>query len=66
MSEVQIDHSKPVLVTGATGYIGGRLVPALLAAGRPHDVLPLVGITHMTPQEDACVGILEIDVTFQQ
>jgi uncharacterized protein YbjT (DUF2867 family) len=25
----------PVLVTGATGYIGGRLVPRLLAAGRP-------------------------------
>ena len=24
---------KPVLVTGATGYVGGRLVPALLAAG---------------------------------
>lgn len=24
---------RPVLVTGATGYIGGRLVPALLAAG---------------------------------
>lgn len=27
-------ESKPVLVTGATGYIGGRLVPRLLAAGR--------------------------------
>ena len=25
--------SRPVLVTGATGYIGGRLVPRLLAAG---------------------------------
>jgi uncharacterized protein YbjT (DUF2867 family) len=25
----------PVLVTGATGYIGGRLVPRLLAAGHP-------------------------------
>lgn len=25
---------KPVLVTGATGYVGGRLVPRLLAAGR--------------------------------
>jgi uncharacterized protein YbjT (DUF2867 family) len=25
--------SKPVLVTGATGYVGGRLVPRLLAAG---------------------------------
>jgi len=26
--------ARPVLVTGATGYIGGRLVPRLLAAGR--------------------------------
>ena len=26
---------KPILVTGASGYIGGRLVPALLAAGYP-------------------------------
>ena len=25
--------AKPVLVTGATGYIGGRLVPRLLEAG---------------------------------
>jgi dipeptidyl-peptidase 4 len=24
---------------------------ALLAAGKPHEVLPLVGVTHMTPQE---------------
>ncbi|HSQ84575.1 MAG TPA: NAD-dependent epimerase/dehydratase family protein [Desulfobacterales bacterium] len=24
---------KPVLVTGATGYVGGRLIPALLEAG---------------------------------
>jgi dipeptidyl-peptidase-4 len=28
-----------------------QLSSALLAAGRPHEVLPLVGITHMTPQE---------------
>jgi uncharacterized protein YbjT (DUF2867 family) len=25
--------SRPILVTGATGYVGGRLIPALLAAG---------------------------------
>jgi len=28
-----LDENEPVLVTGATGYVGGRLVPALLAAG---------------------------------
>ena len=28
-----------------------RLSSALLAAGKPHEVLPLVGVTHMTPQE---------------
>ena len=28
-----------------------RLSSALLAAGRPHEVLPLSGVTHMTPQE---------------
>ncbi|MFQ5432593.1 MAG: SDR family oxidoreductase [Nitrospinota bacterium] len=26
-------HKKPVLVTGATGYVGGRVVPRLLEAG---------------------------------
>jgi len=26
-------HTKPILVTGATGYVGGRLIPALLDAG---------------------------------
>ena len=25
--------AKPILVTGATGYVGGRLVPRLLEAG---------------------------------
>jgi uncharacterized protein YbjT (DUF2867 family) len=31
--------AKPVLVSGATGYVGGRLVPALLAAGYPVRVM---------------------------
>jgi len=26
-------NSRPILVTGATGYVGGRLIPALLEAG---------------------------------
>ena len=31
--------NQPVLVAGATGYVGGRLIPALLAAGFPVRVL---------------------------
>lgn len=33
------EHPKTVLVTGATGYIGGRLVPRLLEAGHTVKVL---------------------------
>jgi dipeptidyl-peptidase 4 len=35
-----------------------RLSSALLAAGRPHEVLPLVGVTHMTPQEVVAENLL--------
>jgi uncharacterized protein YbjT (DUF2867 family) len=33
VSGVRVLNSRPILVTGATGYIGGRLVPRLLEAG---------------------------------
>jgi len=35
-----------------------RLSSALLAAGRPHEVLPLVGVSHMTPQEQVAENLL--------
>ena len=35
-----------------------QLSSALLAAGRPHEVLPLVGVTHMTPQEAVAENLL--------
>lgn len=35
-----------------------RLSAALLSAGRPHDVLPLSGVTHMTPQEVVAENLL--------
>ncbi len=35
-----------------------QLSAALLAAGRPHEVLPLVGVTHMTPQEVVAENLL--------
>lgn len=38
-TQLSTPQSARVLVTGATGYIGGRLVPQLLAAGYPVRVL---------------------------
>ena len=35
-----------------------QLSSALLAAGRAHEVLPLVGVTHMTPQEVVAENLL--------
>jgi dipeptidyl-peptidase-4 len=35
-----------------------RLSTALLAAGRAHTVLPLTGVTHMTPQVDVAENLL--------
>jgi dipeptidyl-peptidase-4 len=39
-----------------------RLSSALLAAGRPHEVLPLSGVTHMTPQEVVAENLLLLQV----
>ncbi|WP_433263473.1 prolyl oligopeptidase family serine peptidase [Actinosynnema sp. CS-041913] len=41
-----------------------RLSSALLAAGRPHTVLPLSGVTHMTPQEQVAENLLLLQVEF--
>ncbi len=41
-----------------------RLSSALLAAGYPHSVLPLSGVTHMTPQEVVAENLLMIQVDF--
>ena len=41
-----------------------RLSSALLAAGRPHELLPLVGVTHMTPQEIVAENILRHQLDF--
>src|SRR5262249_13899989 len=41
-----------------------RLSAALLAAGRPHSVLPLSGVTHMTPQEKVAENLLVLQVDF--
>lgn len=41
-----------------------RLSRALLEAGRPHQVLPLVGVTHMTPQETVAEALLLLQLRF--
>jgi len=41
-----------------------QLSSALLAAGRPHTVLPLSGVTHMTPQEVVAENLELLSVDF--
>ncbi|MFG2760768.1 prolyl oligopeptidase family serine peptidase [Streptomyces wuyuanensis] len=41
-----------------------RLSSAMLAAGRPHELLPLTGVTHMTPQEQVAENVLLLQVEF--
>jgi dipeptidyl-peptidase 4 len=41
-----------------------QLSSALLAHGKPHEVLPLSGVTHMTPQEDVAENLLKLQVEF--
>ncbi|CAM3865507.1 prolyl oligopeptidase family serine peptidase [Smaragdicoccus niigatensis] len=41
-----------------------RLSSALLAAGRPHSVLPLTGVTHMASGEEVAENLLRLQVEF--
>ena len=41
-----------------------QLSRALLEAGRPHQVLPLSGVTHMTPQEVVAENLLRLQAQF--
>ena len=41
-----------------------KLSQALLEAGRPHEVLPLSGVTHMTPQEQVAENLLHLQRDF--
>ncbi len=41
-----------------------RLSSELLAAGRPHQVLPLSGVTHMTPQDVVAENLLHLQRDF--
>jgi len=43
-----------------------QLSNALLAAGKPHEVLPLVGVSHMTPQEVVAEHLLLHQLQFLQ
>jgi dipeptidyl-peptidase 4 len=35
-----------------------------MAAGRPHTVLPLTGVSHMTPQEVVAENLLHLQLKF--
>ncbi|HUG84179.1 MAG TPA: prolyl oligopeptidase family serine peptidase, partial [Euzebya sp.] len=41
-----------------------RLSRALLEAGRPHEVLPLSGVTHFTPSESLNANLLLLQLDF--
>jgi dipeptidyl-peptidase-4 len=41
-----------------------RLSQRLTESGRPHSVLPLTGVTHMTPQETVAENLLLLQVEF--
>jgi dipeptidyl-peptidase-4 len=41
-----------------------RLSAALLAAGKPHTVLPLTGVTHMASQEEVAENLQLLQVDF--
>jgi dipeptidyl-peptidase-4 len=41
-----------------------RLSQRLTESGRPHTVLPLTGVTHMTPQETVAENLLLLQVEF--
>ena len=41
-----------------------QLSAALLAAGRPHQVLPLTGVTHMASQEEVAENLLLLQLAF--
>ena len=41
-----------------------QLSQALFEAGRPHQVLPLPGVTHMTPQEQVAENLLLLQRAF--
>ena len=41
-----------------------KLSSALTAAGRPHTFIPLVNVTHMTPQEEVAENLLKLEIAF--
>lgn len=41
-----------------------QLSRALLHHGRPHEVLPLAGVSHMTPQEEVAENLLLLQIEF--
>ncbi|WP_269853419.1 S9 family peptidase [Streptomyces sp. RPT161] len=67
---VPAEHARPLMIIhgladdNVVAAHTLRLSSALLAAGRPHEVLPLSGVTHMTPQEQVAENLLLLQVDF--
>ncbi|WP_274561779.1 prolyl oligopeptidase family serine peptidase [Streptomyces spiramyceticus] len=69
LSEVADQHRPLMIVHGLAddNVVAAhtlRLSSALLGAGRGHEVLPLSGVTHMTPQEQVAENLLLLQVDF--
>ena len=59
--------SVATLVSGLIGDSSDKLAAecgALLEAGKPHTVLPLSGLTHLTPQEEVAENLLLVQSAF--
>ena len=59
-----IDGEATINVLCGAGNASRRVTERLLAAGRDHEVLPLSGVTHMTPQEVVAENLLLHQLAF--
>ena len=59
-----LDGATALILACQNGHV--QVSQALLEAGKPHEVLPLTGVTHMTPQETVAENLLRIQLSFIQ
>ena len=61
-ASISLPTARTILTTKAEDH--EKLSQALLEAGRPHRVLPLSGVTHMTPQVEVAENLLLVQLEF--